>query len=571
MPESSPSIPLESASSPGGVKTPVRWLVIALLTLAVLADTFNHLGVQLLRDDLFAGDAGQHTWWVYRFADASLFPDDLAAAYYGQYVYSPPGYQAFFRLLTPLIDAQRLAEGLAIVLNLVGAWLAWHVGRRIGTSAGGAVGGFAGATAGVLVWIFVQSPLLVEGGFPRSFGMPLLLAGLLAILARRWVMLGIVTVGIALLYPPIVLNLAPVAGVIWLADCIRTRRPPRGVIALAGCGVMAVAIVALTYLRPIPEAFGPFVSYDEARQLPEWGRDGRISYFKTWRSFFFHNSTSGIGLTLVGVLLSLLGLAATVVWHRRAIPLEAWLLLGGALLTWAAAHAMAFRLYLPSRYTAYALPAFAMLWAAGVMGVGVRWTGAEDARTPRGRRLRLAALAVFAVLCVLVVIRSTEQAADRYRGPATWGMSPAFVQAMEVIRSMPADVRLASHPYDARAIPLLARRSVLVSHETAIPFNVNYWAEMKRRTRAAFDMLYATDWPTIDAIADREGVQMFVLDRRRLLDPEAYPYKEPFESENRVKIEHGRIDGFAMLSPSDTRVVLSLDEVVVLAVGSRRR
>lgn len=178
----------------------------------------------------------------------------------------------------------------------------------------------------------------------------------------------------------------------------------------------------------------------------------------------------------------------------------------------------------------------------------------------------------FAAICAFVIIRSTRQAITTFRGPASWDPPPGFMQAMSVLRSMPVDTVIASHPYDARSIPLLSHRSVLVNHEVAIPFNVTYYAAMKRRIEATFDMLYATDWRTIDAIADREGVQVFLLDRRRLLQPGAKEnaYKQPFESQNMAKIDRGYlVEGFAMLNAPADRVLLTVDDLELIAVGSR--
>ncbi len=565
-------------------------LIVALLALLVIADTTNRLGVMLLRDDLFAGDAAQHTWWMYRYADAALFPDDLAARYMSMYVYSPPAYQALFRLLAPHVDAQHLAELIALVLNVTGVALAALLGRRMG--------GFAGGAAAVLVWVLSQSALLVEGGFPRSFGVPLLLAGMIAIVARRWITFGVVMVVTTLLYPPIVLNLAPVAGVVLLIGLLQHRRPPRRFVGLCACGVIAFAIVALLYIRPLPAEAGPFVTYAQARQMPEWGRDGRTAFFRPWHVFYFHSATAGIGLTLLQTAVALAALLATLLWRRRAIPLEAWLLIGSALTIWALAHALAFKLYLPSRYMTYAVPTFAMMWAAGVATLlrkpspiplaseevrcGLKREASAPAsqlggRDPHPASLcgggagigRWCAMGLLVAVTTVLIIRSTTQAVAAYHGPATWDLPAGFDQAMAFLRSLPVDTKIAAHPYDARAIPLLAHRSVLVNHEVAIPFNVAYYAEMKRRIEATFDMLYATDWPSLDAIAEREGVRVFLLDRHRLSEPSSpdNQYKEPFGAQNIAKIERGEISGFALLNPPPERILFTAGDVMLIDVG----
>ncbi|MBC7785494.1 MAG: hypothetical protein H7144_16800, partial [Burkholderiales bacterium] len=127
------SAPRSSRRSVGGI---VAFVIIALLLGALVGlDVARRFVPMLIRDDLHAGDAAQHTWWLYRFADPELFPNDLAADYMSLLIYSPPAYQALFRVTAGLIDPQRMSESLAIALAVTSAVLAAAIGWRAGARA----------------------------------------------------------------------------------------------------------------------------------------------------------------------------------------------------------------------------------------------------------------------------------------------------------------------------------------------------------------------------------------------------------------------------------------------------
>ncbi|HEX8324680.1 MAG TPA: hypothetical protein VF595_12300 [Tepidisphaeraceae bacterium] len=532
--------------------------ILLLLIATAVFQSFCILIPQWLSEDLYAGDAAQHVWWMYRFADPALFPNDPIAAYYSLWAYSPPGYQALFRVLCVWgADPQRLAEAVAIVLALAAIGLTAALGACIGKK--------TGAVAAVAVYLVVHGERLVEGGFPRSFGLVLVLAGVLALYRRWWTALGLVFAISPLLYAPTVLNLAPVTAAVLAVGIWRYRRLPRGFWNLAALGSIGAIAVGLIYLRPLPAEVGPWFSASEARKMAEWRPSGRTAFFRSPTSFYFTSQQSGLGLTRPQTIAAAVALLIGLAWRPRAVPLVAWALLAGALIAWAAAHLFLFKLYLPNRYTMYALPVFAMMWAAAfarqIKVVILARGGLAERLT---RPIVLAGLCVFCVFTLAAATRvaGAAMAVPPFGPRLTIGQGPV----LEYLRTLPADTRIAADPDDANSIPLFARRSVLANTETSVAFNKAYYLRIRERIRSAFDMLYATDWTTIDAVATREGATVFVLDRRRLTHPDERPYYEPFRSENRLRIDAGR-GRFALLDPPPGRVLMSNGEWVVLRVG----
>ena len=290
--------------------------------------------------------------------------------------------------------------------------------------------------------------------------------------------------------------------------------------------------------------------------MPEWRAGGRTAFFRPWATFYFTGGTSGVGLSWQRVLLISALLLSTLAISRKVVPPVAWVLLASSLGMWALAHATLFTLYLPSRYCTYALPAFALLWTAGaailIQKVSARW-------------LTMVLASVLFLSASMSVLRFTRA----YTSPPLWSEPAGYASALDVIKALPTNTLIAAHPGDANAIPLRTRRSVLVNDEVSVAFNTVYYAEIKRRLNACFDMLYASDWNTIDTIADQFSVSTFLVDKARLWRPYERAYFKPFQAEIETRIAAADWH-FAMLNVPAERIVYESGDVVLVRVGGRR-
>jgi hypothetical protein len=535
------------------------WPILILLILAAVAQTLSRLGPQLIRDDLYSGDAQQHVWWLYRFIDPSLFSNDLIQRYYSLPAYSTPGYQVVMRVLVHVLDPQHAAETLAILLALASIGMAACLGFRIGSK--------TGAAAAMLAFIGLHYELILDGGYPRTFGLFLLLAGALAIYRRRWGWLGLIFAISPVLYAPTVLNLAPAAAVVLVVGIVQHRRLPRGFVTMTALGLVGVGLIAAIYLRPVPAEVGPWFTYNEARKLPEMRPGGRTAFFRRWDTFYFKSPVSGIGLTPTQAAVTAAVLLLLFVWRPKAVPLAAWAILFAALFMFVVAHALLFKLYLPSRYTSYAFPVFAMM-AAAAYAREVKLLLVNNSLAIRPWFPR-AAVGATGVVFVVVLAMSARNANAMMKLPPYGGITAGHESVLVFLRTLPKETLIAAHPEDANAIPLRAQRSVLANTETSIAFNKNYYFSMRDRIRAIFAMLYATDWQTIDSTADQYGVRAFVLDTTRLTSPDQRPYFRPFGEENASRIEAGKRLGFAMTHPPADRLLFEHGDWVVVRVGSK--
>ena len=88
-------------------------------------------GPSILRVDVFNGDATQHVFWLYRYADPALFPNDISVEYFASPSVAPYGYRALYSVLASFADAQLVAEIVSAVLLAASLALAWRLGTEL--------------------------------------------------------------------------------------------------------------------------------------------------------------------------------------------------------------------------------------------------------------------------------------------------------------------------------------------------------------------------------------------------------------------------------------------------------
>jgi hypothetical protein len=546
------------------IRSSSRAIAIAIVAvLAVIASTRRFLP-NLVSRYRYDGDARQHVWWTYRFADPELFAGDLAAEYFSAYTFSPIGYQLLARLAVPLVDAQTFAEIVPFFLTAIVAVLAAALGRAVsGGSWFGAVVASAFALLGGLV-------ARIDGGLPRAWAIPVLLLGWWAIITRRRFVFGLSLVAAALFYPPVILNLGIVGGLAFAMRDPRAPRLRRSGIALGALAAGASLLLAFAYAPGMPDAIGPRVTEEVARKMPEFGHDGRTPFFSADPiDFYVASERAGLGTKPWKLFLfaSIVALGTWIV--PRATPFVVWLIPAAAIACWAAAHATLFALHAPSRYVRYAFPTFIMIWLAAI--VPAAW---ERARR-FGRTARVAAVLAQPRVLVPVVAAALAYLATEtvlhVRKEISRPLRPGFAEMIEFVCGLPKRTLIAAHPSDASNVPLLARRSVIACEETAAPYHLGYYDHVRERIAAELAATFATDWDAVDRLSDRYGVSVFLVDRaryRRPVDPERV-YFEPFRTGLRALIARGNRDGFVLENPPETRVLFRSGDFLAVSVNGR--
>jgi hypothetical protein len=533
--------------------------VIAMLAAAVL-----WVGPAVLRVDIFDGDAAHHVWWLYRYADPGLYAGDVMVEYFR--TSAPLGYRALYAALAPFVDVLWATEMLSAVVYLAGGWLAWKIGLAIEGPNASLRALLMTAAFVVVVFVSRESSggTLPPLAFQRTFSLPLMLLCLWALIARRYVWVGISWVGSALLYPVMLPVMGLAAGCVFLADLVAQRRMPDRwqINAALAAGALGLALFGL----PTAETLGPEFTFAEAVAMPEYGQDGRLQlFFGSFVSDLFRGHMMGLGWSPYVVLAVAVALAF--VWlrgRRQLVPVPAWAMLGVGLGLWLVMRLfpaqLMFGLYLPNRHARWSIAVFVIVvlgaaaytaieWAVRMLRN--RWPGAGSRRMPR-----LIAVAV----PVLTTWTLLPYAYAQLRLPVDADLEATYA----FIATLPKDTLVAAQPTLADYVPLRTRRSVLTSTETSMPWLRGYYAIVKPRVEASLRAAYATDVADLDKEMAPFGVDVFVT------GPPVWEqthYLEPYDRELfQDLLARGRARGFALRNPPADRVLFRSGDYYVLRV-----
>src|SRR5690606_11215733 len=102
------------------------------------------------------------------------------------------------------------------------------------------------------------------------------------------------------------------------------------------------------------------------------------------------------------------------------------------------------------------------------------------------------------------------------KGPSGMFISAARDRSLhEFVRTLPKDVRIASHPMDGDGIPYFGARATMGTFETLQPWFVDSWRRQKQRTEATLRALYATERKDVLSYAKERNVTHILLNRQR--------------------------------------------------------
>jgi hypothetical protein len=494
----------------------------------------------------FADDARILIPPLYRAEDPSLFPDDAVTEYYLAGLPDAP--RLLYSAFAPLLRPQAFSKILPYLLfagALVCLGLAAH---RLGGNA---------ALLGALALALGSAHVLgrMVAGLPRAFALPLLLGGVLCLILGRPLALAALAVLAAAFYPVagVLLGLSllgffllpekergPVAAYSWRRRIV--------VLGLTALGMGLVVLPGALRLRH----YGPAIDATLVHGFPEAGEYGRFDPvdrppFPALPKAMAAPLTAtlvGDGTPLVsptnlrahGTLASFVILVVAaggfVMLAKRRVEARRLLVFVAVLIV---AHTLSLfvtpKLFLPERYVAYGVPAFALL----VVPAGFSFL-ADHAR----RALRFVPLGWNMAVLALVGTYG-----------ATWSgltvlVPPAERPLYEAIAALPNESVIAGWPgFAIDNVPYLSRRTAFMTRETHMPFHIGYTMLMRERMRALVAAYYASDLRPLSTLHRRYGVTHLIVDPRDFASPA--PTFAPFDAETRAAFERGKERGFAVL------------------------
>ncbi|MDJ0707305.1 MAG: hypothetical protein QNJ46_28865 [Leptolyngbyaceae cyanobacterium MO_188.B28] len=260
------------------------WFGMSLMVALI----YGFLGLQqaFSGDYVVQDDARQHVFWMQRFLDPDLFPQDWIADYFQSV--APAGYRWVYQAaaslgVNPMVFNKLLPTVLALVTTGYGFGLCLKL--------------FPIPAAGFTATLFLNQLLWSKDDLisatPRAFFYPLFLAFLYYLL-RRSLWPCLIALGLQCLFYPqtALLSCATLCVRLlgWTGKKLRFSRD-RGDIQFAIAGLCLTVILLLPFILTTSE-FGPIITLAEAQQMPEFSPNGRASFFLTTIPDIFGLSTN---------------------------------------------------------------------------------------------------------------------------------------------------------------------------------------------------------------------------------------------------------------------------------------
>ena len=533
--------------TPPAAKTPrantIFWLSLSLTftviyALPVLREAF--CSKYVVQDD-----ARQHVFWMLRFLDPDLFPNDLIADYFQSV--APAGYTALYRVLAAVgINPLFANKLLPVVLGLTATGYCFSVCLQL----------LPVPAAGFMASLLLNQSMWMKDDLvsatPRAFAFPLFLAFLHYLLRRSLFGTGISVALLGLFYPQYVFI---AAGVIilqlvrWEGGRLQLTQNRRDYLFCAA-GLFVAILVLLPFALKTNE-FGPTITAAEAIKMPEFLPGGRSSFFhRNPVEFWIDGRGSAILPSRQTALVWLGLLLAVLLRYPSLFPLAKQVTSGVRVLSqivlvsvtmFFAAHAALFKLHLPSRYTGHSFRIVLALAAGIVLAVLLdavfQWAenqtqNSSAAKTPpptpsphaemgldttegnsRSPLLSGKAKKIIAFFCFLLTF-------------TTLFLYPAFVknfpktsyqvggaqQLYYFFAQQPKDTLIASLAEEANNLPTFSQRSILVGREYAIPYHVGYYRRFRERTLELIEAQYSQDLAPAKQLIQKYGIDFWLLE-----------------------------------------------------------
>ncbi|WP_414619176.1 hypothetical protein [Calothrix sp. CCY 0018] len=489
------------------------WFSLSL----IFAAGYAMLGLQqaFASEYVVQDDARQHVFWMLRFVDPNLFPDDLIADYFQSV--APVGYSNFYRAFAVLgINPLLLNKLLPLVLGLIATGYCFAFCLQILPLP---------ITAFMATLMFNQNIWRKDdlvSATPRAFIYPLFLAFLFYLCRKSLFPCLVTIIFLGFFYPQYVFICAGILVIrLWdFSNGIRfSQQKHNYIFCAAGLGV--AFLVLLPYALKSSE-YAPIISVAQAKQLTEFYPKGRSSFFNDNTFDYFWSGRSGIlpknlfipATYYFGLLLPILMRFRSRFSLLRKVTEEIMILpqmLLAAMGMFVAAHIFLFRLHLPSRYMEHNLRIVFCISAAITLTAILEALFSINYRQNKysNRFLKLSTLLFTAFISVTLLFYYPLFIQNFPKTGYQIGEYPALY---DFFQQQPKDILIASITEEVNYLPTFSQRSILIGREYAIPYHFGYYTKFRQRVVDLIQAQYSQNLADVKAFIQKYQVDFWLLE-----------------------------------------------------------
>ncbi len=568
---------------PSWLRLALPWVVIA----TALAPIYLPALLQHIRYSanplIFNDDVRIIIFPYFHDGDAALFNNDPISHYFTSL--DPLGFRTVYFLAAKLWDAaafSKLLPYLLLALLLVAV-------AATANKLGGKAAAFGALALALGCDVFLAR---MGGGLARAFAYPLIACAAAALaLGRAWWLAALVVLAAAF-YPVI----AVIVGLSLAGMLLLLRRDDAGDAASWSLKrrlvfLTATALAAAVVLAPMALALRPFgaqITPAMVLQYPEAGPGGRLGgedrppfpSFVDAAPGYIRKAVFGGGKPVVEsarkwldsapdrsrreALFELVVVVIGFGWARlasqRAEARRVLLLLAAAITGHLISLPLNPRFFLPQRYVVYTVPLLAIILIAPA------FRGLLPFGSDRPRAKRLIPVAVLGCNIALVALVGS-------RGSSNAGLDitvrPREKALYDAIARLPKDALVAGWPPEMDNVPYVARRKILLSQETMMPFHTGFTLMMRERMRALIAAYFATTPEPLLRLRDKFGVTHLVVNLGYLRRPPRY--FRPFESDIGAAFSRARGRRFEVEQQLANASVYRDGSIVILDLSKLRQ
>ncbi|MEM1167597.1 MAG: hypothetical protein AAGJ08_00510 [Cyanobacteria bacterium P01_H01_bin.35] len=464
-------------------------------------------------------DARQHIFWMRRFLDAELFPEDLIADYFQSV--APWGYKTFYWLITsPGIDPIFIGKLLPIFLGLISTIYCFGVSLQILPIP--AVGFFSSFILNQTLWM--EDDLV--SATPRAFFYPLFLAFLYYLLRGSLFPVLVAIALQAVFYPHTVLlslTILTIRLFFYHQNRLKFTSIKLNYWLWLG-GIITVAIILLPYKLTATE-FGPIITTTAAKIQPIFNyADGKYG-----RAFFFHHNPLVFWLTgpRSGILflglfspLAIASLLLPFILRKEKFPLAKQVSEKVGILThiliasvglFFLAHIFLFQLHFPNRYIYHSMRVM-MAIAAGIALIIFLDNYLKQIISQLENGLTFPhKISIGCTTLLLVTLSIIPFYQDLTIDNQSY-IKGKEKELYEYLLAQPKDTLIASISKESNNIPSFAQRSTLVAQEYSLPYHVGYYSQFSQRAIDLIQAQYTPNPEEVNNFLQNYGVDFWLLD-----------------------------------------------------------